>query len=256
MYCESCGRSIPENATQCPSCSGASDVRAIPAGTGSTAAAARMARVPTPTKQTALTKAEQTIFFRIARGFSWLLLVVVSIATIFAGAQLVPVLTQFFGTSTRVAATDLTATNSPLGSEDGEGEMTPAQMAQLDQASYEVIQLLPPEARQNQGQVDLMRGQIKGAASNLAKDRKEQMAILQELRDDLKQVNTAERSNALQRYFLLKGNRLQQDRATKEAAQVKLLALGGSMISGIGLLTLITMILVLLSIERNTRFAA
>jgi hypothetical protein len=257
MFCESCGQNIADYATRCPHC-GESTGIVPPGDTKDT----DVAPVHVQHRQTAnerapskLTRAEQTIYFRLARGFSWFLLIIISVALAMGAVRLIPIISQVVGTSTDVSAKDLTRVmTSPrgFGSADDDNDLNPAEMAQLDQVAYEIIQLLPVDARANQN-IDYLRGQIKNSAGNLSQERKAQLAILHELRDDLREIPETQRGNAFGTYFNLKSQRIQSDRAKKTEAMSSLVLLGSSMLSGIALLTLITMILVLLSIERNTR---
>lgn len=258
MFCESCGQSISDHVSRCPHCG---ESTGVAVSSGQTAVAAVAVRAPQPkpagqSRSSGLTRAEQTVYFRLARGFSWFLLIVITVAMVLVAIRLIPVLTQFVGTSTGVSASDLTqAMSSPraFGSEE-ENELNPAEMAQLDQAAYEIIQLLPAEMRPS-GSVDYLRGQIKNSVGNLSNERKEQMTFLQELRDDLRAIPEAQRAKAFGSYFGVKSQKIQLDRAKKEKAKESLVLLGSSMLSGVALLTFITMILVLMSIERNTRSA-
>src|ERR1017187_1726528 len=255
MFCDSCGRGITDHVTHCPYCGQATGAVVTSAPSGAAAVAVQVRRVkPDEHTGSGLTRAEQTIYFRLARGFSWFLLVIISFAMVWIAIALIPVLSQVIGTSTKISAEDLTQSASSsrsFGAEE-ENELNPAEMAQLDQLAYEIIQLLPAELRSNGG-IDVLRDQIKNSVRGLSRERKEQMTILRELRDDLSAVPEGQRSKALGNYFNLKSQRIQLDRTKKEEARTSLVLLGSSMLSGIALLTLITMILVLLSIERNTR---
>lgn len=125
-------------------------------------------------------------------------------------------------------------------------------MAKLDEAAYEIIRLFPAGTR-SRINVDFVRGQIKNSAAQLSADRDEQAKILRELRDDLIAFPESDRDRVLENYFTLKAEKLRLDQAVKARARQNLLFLGSAVLCGVALLTFITMILVLLSIERNTR---
>lgn len=256
MFCESCGQSISDQVSRCPHCGGSTGVVASTSQTATAAVAVRapQAKPAGESRSSGLTRAEQTVYFRLARGFSWFLLIVITVAMVLVAIRLIPVLTQFVGTSTGVNASDLTQTMSSPRSfgADEEDELNPAEMAQLDQLAYEIIQLLPAEMRPS-GSVDNLRGQIKNSVGNLSSERKEQMKFLEELRDDLRAIPEDQRSKAFSSYFGVKAHKIQLDGAKREKAKESLVLLGYSMLSGVALLTFITMILVLMSIERNTR---
>jgi hypothetical protein len=258
MFCESCGQSIADTLAECPYCHEATGIVAASGPSGAAAVAVRAPIAAQKPLNSKLSRVEQSVYFRFARGFSWFLLVVISVGIIRLLFALAPVMIQMFGSSTAVNAQELGRANAgqqrsgQFGQE--EEKMDPSQMARLDQAAYEIIQLLP--ASERQGNIDYVRGQIRNSAANLVKEQKNQLAILEELRDDLKALPDAQRANAVGVYFVVKGQKIHQDQAKKEEAEKDLTILGASLVSSIALLTFVTIILVLLSIERNTRVAA
>ena len=256
MFCGNCGQSIADTLAECPYCREATGAVTSSSTTGAAAVAVRAPIAAQKVAASKLSRVEQGVYFRFARGFSWFLLVVVTLGILRIVIALAPVVVQMFGSSTSVSSQELGSFNPAQGRALGqqeEEEMDPSQMARLDQAAYEIIQVLPPNERQN---VDYLRGQIKGQAANLGKNYKEQLAILEELRDDLKALPETQRVNAANVYFLVKGQKIRLDRTKKEEAEKDLMVLGASLLSTIALLTFVTMILVLLSIERNTRLSA
>src|SRR5437763_8937602 len=104
MFCESCGHSIADTLTHCPYCRQATGVVAAPSGSGAVAVAVRAPDEAATQKHSPsrLTRAEQSVYFRFARGFSWFLLIVVSLGIVVVGIYLVPVLLQMVGSSTSV----------------------------------------------------------------------------------------------------------------------------------------------------------
>jgi hypothetical protein len=206
-----------------------------------------------------LSRAEIAVYFRLARGFAWFLLVVVTLGLVADMIVLVPEFLQAAWAPTSVSSRDLErALASPASivtvSDEAEAQLNPAEMARLDQIAYEIINLLPVNVRpQAREQVDALRGNIRNEVANLSKDRSEQLAILSELRDSLGGIPDPERSKAMEAYFPLKSQMNARSNAKKEAAKAQIVISGSVLASGIMLLTLVTMILVLLSIERNTR---
>jgi hypothetical protein len=206
-----------------------------------------------------LSRAEKAVYFRFARGFSWVLLIIITLGLVLDAVILVPEILQTVWASTSVSSKDLErAVSSPSSvfatSDEGEADMNPAEMAQLDQVAYEIINLLPADSRpQAREQVDSLRGAIRSSVANLSKERKEQLANLRELRDSLGDIPEAQRSKAIDAYFALKSQVIARSNAEKEKAKAGLLISASVLITGTALLTLVTMILVLLSIERNTR---
>jgi hypothetical protein len=260
MFCENCGKNIPDTATMCPHCRQSTGARPTLASRSAAPAAAPSPGNPAPKGgHSFVSRAEKAVYFRIARGFSWALLIIITIGLIVDMLVLVPEVLQAVWTSTSVSSKDLKrAVSSPSSvlatSDEGEADMNPAEMAQLDQVAYEIINLLPADSKpQAREQVDFLRGTIRNSAANLSKERKEQLAILRELRDNLGGIPEAQRSKAIETYFGLKSQVIARSSAKKEVAKAELLVSGSALLTGIVLLTVVTMILVLLSIERNTR---
>jgi hypothetical protein len=205
-----------------------------------------------------MSRVEKAIYFRLARGFAWLLLVVVTLALIVDAFLLIPPVLQVVGASTSVKPQELIrATSSPAsvrrGPDQGEADLNPAEMAQLDQAAYEIIKLLTAVDPSNRGMVDSVRGRLRNAVAGMSDERGEQLAILHELRDDLKEVPENDRNQAYETYFNLKARAIEAAKQKKVLAQGSLVLYGSTLLTGIALLTLVTMILVLMAIERNTR---
>ena len=260
MFCENCGKNISDKATVCPHCGQST-------GASPTPPAPPVAPVAAPSsgslvggeRRSLLSRVEKAVYFRLARGFAWFLLVVVTLGLIVDAIVLVPEILQAEWASTSVSTKDLErAVSSPSSAlattDEGEAELNPAEMARLDQMAYEIINLLPADSRpQAREQVDALRGSIRNSVANLSKERTEQLAILRELRDNLGDIPEAQRLKAIDAYFGLKSQVIGKSVAKKEAAKTELLTSGAALLGGIALLTLVTMILVLLSIERNTR---
>lgn len=267
MFCENCGHTVPDTAAHCPSCGQATGATTTPpiasaaVSSGAAPAPARSSSSETPLQRTPpLTRAEQNIYFRVARGFSWFLLIVISIGIIVVGIQLIPAVKQGFGVSTSVNSQELTKalTSSQHDQrqyleEEEESEINPAEMAQLDQTAYEIIQLLPAEQRSDQGTINLLSMQLKNTAASVSSHRDVQLAMMKELRDDLPSIQADQREKAVEVYFRVKRQKVQLDVARKARARESLTMLGAALFGGIAVVTLVTMILVLLAIERNTR---
>jgi hypothetical protein len=256
MFCGNCGQSIADTLVECPYCHESTGVAASSSTTGAAAVAVRAPIAAQKAASTNLSRVEQSVYFRFARGFSWFLLVLISLGILRLVIALAPVVVKMFGSSTSVSSEELGKFNAAQArgfGQEQEEEMDPSQMARLDQAAYEIIQLLP--ANERQAGIDNLRTMIRNTAAGLSKRHKEQLAILEELRDDLKALPETQRANAANVYFLLKGQKIHLDQAKKDEAEKDLIVLGASLLSSIALLTFVTMILVLLSIERNTRLA-
>ncbi|HET9282771.1 MAG TPA: hypothetical protein VFR24_12485 [Candidatus Angelobacter sp.] len=257
MFCENCGKSIANNLFECPYCRQATGVVAASGSTGAAAVAVKAPIAVQNNSGSKLSRVEQGIYFRFARGFSWFLLIVITLGIIRIVISLGPVVAQTFGSSTAVSPQELGNVNPAQMRSPGEEqeEIDPSLMARLDQTAYEIIQLIPANERQYNS-IDNLRTEIRNSAANLTKEQKEQLGILEELRDDLKALPEGRRGlTAVNAYFAVKDQKIRQDRAKKEEAKQNLTILGASLFSAIALLTFVTMILVLLSIERTTRLS-
>ena len=262
MFCENCGKNVSDTATVCPHCGQSTGTSPAPTPPHPVPAATPSSRSPVGGEiGSLLSRAEKSVYFRLARGSAWFLLVVVTLGLIVDAIALVPEALQAVWASTSVSPAELQRAVSSQSlalapPDEGEASLDPAEMARLDELAYEIINLLPANSRpQAREQVDSMRGTIRNNAANLAKERKEQSSILRELRDNLGDIPEAQRMKAIEAYFGLKSQVIQRSVAKRETAKAELLVSGSVLLSGIALLTLATMILVLLSIERNTRRA-
>jgi hypothetical protein len=94
---------------------------------------------------------------------------------------------------------------------------------------------------------------MKSMAATASPRYKEQLEMLRELGKVLPDIGPARRADAVSKYFRLKSQKIEENEAQRAAAKASLILTGWGLLSGTALLTLITMILVLLAIERNTR---
>ena len=130
-------------------------------------------------------------------------------------------------------------------------KIDPRLMAELDKEIYQLFLLLPPDI-QRQYDVEWFRGQIKTTINYVGKI-KDKIAIIKEAKDLLKDFPVAERMEAMDKFFRIKGEKESAVKTKMAAAKEKLM--GGLVYipAEITLITLLSMILVLLAIERHTR---
>ncbi|MEW6110354.1 MAG: hypothetical protein AB1632_14480 [Nitrospirota bacterium] len=126
-------------------------------------------------------------------------------------------------------------------------------MAKLDKEIYELISFLPKNMQERSG-VDGLRNAIKNMLHNW-EETKEKVATVKEARNIIEKFDEAERWNAVDKFFDIKHAKEDLVQTKKEKAKANLLAMSVTILSTISIITLVSMILVLLAIERNTRKA-
>ncbi|MDP2028168.1 MAG: hypothetical protein Q8K12_00815 [Thiobacillus sp.] len=136
-------------------------------------------------------------------------------------------------------------------------ESDPKLIGEYETELAQFVLLLPQEDRSRSGGDDQMREQSKRAFQQIAVGKKNQITAVREARDLLSQFPEKERlgteGGAFKAFIELKQIKAQQAEAKKLEAQQKFLYLGGATLSTAMLITLVSMVLVLLTIERNTR---
>ncbi len=244
MKCTHCGELVSEGLEFCTNC-------------GATLGRAQAVAQAQRSSITLVSQAERAVYFRVARAFAWFVLFLVALGMIGTLVFVLPALGKLFGASTHVSSKDLERAirNTQQASGQTQPNINPTELAKLDEAAYEIVSLLPADSRRYQS-VDAQRGDIKSMAANVSPSHGEQLAMLRELGTDLRDLQPAQRLNAVNKYFDLKAQKMNDDQAKKVAAKARLLLAGWGLLSGTALLTMVTMILVLLAIERNTRTAA
>jgi len=241
-YCSKCGEKIEEGSSFCENC-------------GATIEKKISMEMP---KKGLMSRIEQSIYFRIARGFAWFVLFIATISLVVYIINLAPTALELLGGETRVTQDDIKRAiaaekaRRPFMFEEGPREkIDPGLMAGLDKEIYELFLLLPPDI-QRQYDVERFRDQIKTTINYVGKI-KDKIAIIKEAKDVLKDFPVAERIEAMDKFFRIKGEKEMAIKNKVEAAKAKLVGSPIYILSAITLITLLSMILVLLAVERNTR---
>lgn len=242
--CRQCGEQVDDAGEFCPHCGG-------PMSKGRPSAL-------TAAEDGVLRRFERQVFFRIARGFSWVVALLAAIGFGFAVALIIPNAAKLLGGDTEVRADDIRAAidaakrgrSYDAGQTEG-GRIEPKLRAKLDEAMYEIVALMPANLQRESNIEDMRRSLRRGVAP--LDTIEEKVGALRELAQLLKQFPEGERLDSLEVYFEVKIEKERKVREEKLAAGAAVAKNAYFLISAVITITLVSMILVLLSVERNTR---
>lgn len=214
-----------------------------------------------------LSKIEQSIYFRIARGFAWFLLVFSLLSFVGAGFIAVGTAREYFKGQETVSTDDVKvaiATSKANRTRGAEGQ--PTQETQLDPKAEgmlateiaELFNLLSAEDQKTVGGKEQFRKSMLEMAAEVkgTNNAYEQIESIREVKKVVREfLPQSERLDAIKAFFGLKINSMKLAESRKAAARAELMYSGGAMFSAAAIITLLTMVLVLLAIDRNTRKA-
>jgi len=243
MKCRKCGSVIEDGVAFCQECGSAvpSPVKSVEA------------------KESFVEKMEKSFYFKIARGFTWLILFLTVIYLVIISVNFIPSIFNLYGGSTSVSQEEIQqALNAEKASaqyvlnENHNEKLDPKLMAKLDQAIYEIVVLFSQDFQRTGGGIEGLRNSIK---NNLYQwDRIEtKIAVAQDAKAAISNFPEKERPNAFMQFIKIKANKESARQAKKAKAIVELAALPMTLFCIAAIITLVSMILVLLAIERNTR---
>ena len=212
-----------------------------------------------------LGKIERTVYFRVARGFSWFVLVFSLLGFVGAGFIAAIGASEYLkGEATvskddvmlaiavrkarRTAGTNADATQEIKLDPKAEGELT--------QVVAEIFNLLSKEDREKVGGKESFRRQMLEMASEVkgTGSANQQIEYLQEVKKVVNGVSPdSERLEAIGIFSQLKMKSREQAASGKAAAHIQLMYSAAAVLSFAALITGVSMVLVLLAIERNTR---
>lgn len=204
---------------------------------------------------------ERSVFFRVARGFAWIVCLVatlVLLGTLYRFIQLTPTM---IGGNTKVNHDEVTdaiaAMKTPnrfggSAASDGPTErIDPDLLSRLDKKIYEIIVLLPKNYQTDDGR-EKARTRIRKLLDNFD-DYKEKVVVADEARFLVESFAIEDRADALLKYFELKISKIANLRMKKALILQEFYITLGIIVSAIFTITLVSLVLVMLSIERNTR---
>lgn len=245
--CASCGTKLELGDTFCHNCG-----KAVPPTHFATQSASPASSM--------LGRFERAVYFRIARGFSWVLAVVALAGFLYSLASALQSVGELVGSRRSVSQGEVQASianaKAGRGNQFSSGDETatdPKLIGEYETALAELVNLFPPDKRRQAGGDDVMRNNFRLIFSSLGKDTGERISAAKEAKGVLQTFTANDREQALMHFARVKEQKIQAAEMRKAEATQKFLYLGGAMVSTAILITLLSMILVLLAIERNTR---
>lgn len=251
-FCGNCGSPMParEAAAPPPPRPLAPRPAAPPAGSGGASQTSGVEGV--------VGKLETMVFFRVARGYAWLIAFLAFLGLAVALATTAPLLVVAVAPADSVSADDVRSALESRkkgglfgGDEEVQDAIDPKALAKLDQAVYEVIQALPPDY-QGERKIERVRDEIRSWVS-FEKDAGDRIDLLRSGKSVIEKFDQAQRWEALQKYLQLLHRTRQQSQERKALAVAGLLRNVAMVLGTIITITLASMVLVLLAVERNTR---
>ena len=250
--CVSCGTKLEPADTFCQNCGTQVAAPQSPTTGSSTTSALSP-------ESSVVGRIERAVYVRIARGFSWVLTVVALAGFFYSLVSALQSVGDLIGTQRSVSAAEVQA--SIANRRDGRGNQLsneetvtdPRLVGEYETALAELVNLLPLDIRGQMGGDDGARNQLRSRISPLGKEIKERISVAKEAKGVLQSFPAKEMGVALLGFAELKQQKYEEAEMRKKAAEMKFLYLGGALMSTAILITLVSMILVLLAVERNTR---
>ena len=243
--CTSCGNSLEAGSTFCQNCGTPVPLSAAPAG------AIQIGM---------MSQIERAVYFRVARAFSWVLLFAAIIGFLYSVALAVGSVGDLMGGKQSVSKDEVQqaidsgrASNVSQNAASVAEESDPKLIGEYETELAQLVLLLPQEERRRAGGDDRMRDTLKQAFQQIVAGKRNQITTVHEARDLLGQFAEKDRTQAFQFFINLKQQKEQLAAAKQLEARGKFAYLGGATLMTAMLITLVSMVLVLLAIERNTR---
>lgn len=245
MKCTSCGHALEVGGTFCQNCG-----TPIP-----------MSTAPAQAAQIGLMgHIERAVYFRVARAFSWVLLIAAIVGFFYSIALAVGSVGDLIGGKPRVSKDEVQAaiasgqkSNASQNEESIAEDSDPKLIGEYETELAQLVLLIPQEDRKQAGGDERARERLKHLIQQIAQGKRNQIATVHEARELLGQITEKDRTQAFG-YFINLKQQKEQFAAVKQAeAKAKFAYLGGATLMTAMLITLVSMVLVLLAIERNLR---
>lgn len=203
---------------------------------------------------------EQSIFFRVTRGFAWSILSIAVVALIITLICLIPSIFVLYAGPTSITRDEI---SRAIALEKPKEQVTPntdqtrsiesKAMVKLDQEIYELIMLFPEEFRLREGGPVELRNSVKNILNGTRKEVGEKIQIIQDAKTQIRTFLESERPQAFLNFIKIKIDKETSRHQKIETAKSNLSSLSLKILFMLSLITLVTIILILLTIERNTR---
>ena len=205
---------------------------------------------------------ERSVWFRIARGFAWLILVLSLLGLIGSVVFSARSIRQYFKGEETISVSEIktilegrkAGVAGMEGTEAGPGRLDSKAEGQLTTEAIDIFNLLPPESQNRAGGKERFRLQLVMSAGSIrGGDINAQVSFLQEMNKVLADLQPQDRLDGVEAFVRIKRKNQEEAAAKKVIAGTELLVSGGVVWSLATLITLVSMVLALLAIERNTR---
>lgn len=212
--------------------------------------------------QGAVVKIERSVWFRIARGFAWLILILSLLGLIGGVVFCARSAGQYFKGEETISGAEVKAlidrrkAGAPgvEGSEAGSVRLDSKAEGQLTTEAIDIFNLLPLESQNRPGGKEEVRSLLVMSATRIqGGDVNAQVSFLQEMKRVLAELQPQDRPDGIGAFLQLKRKNKDEAAAKKALAGTELMVSAGVVWSLVTLITLVSMVLALLAIERNTR---
>lgn len=244
LQCPKCEKSFNDNFAFCEEC-----------GIKLTKADLRATK---PQEQKVFDKVERSVFFRITRSYTWVILVLAMLgfvgAMIYLPSDILPLLirdTSVSAVEVKKVLDEKKAGKGPTEEGASAKAIDPELLSKLDKEMYEIIILLPKADQEKIG-VEKLRGFLRERVERYVTV-KEKMKVLREAKKIIQKFSEPERAEALVTFLNVKAEKENAQIRGQTEAKIKLATIGGTFFALIMTIAAFSLILVLLAIERNTR---
>lgn len=199
-------------------------------------------------------KIEQTFFFKIARIFAWFIAAFATIGFIVSVIYVIKTAPQAFIGRAKVSQEEVRRyiERDRFRNEYETEIISPEHRARLDKEIYELIELLPSDMRTSDREIESLRSHIRNMLARW-RSINDKLTAIREANSMLNNFSMEQRAAAMGSFFTIKAEKEAIMEVRKAEARTNLKIWAGTMLAMIYTITMITMILVALAIERNTR---
>ena len=129
----------------------------------------------------------------------------------------------------------------------------PKLIGEYEAALAQMVLIFPQQDRDQAGGDERLRGLLKQTIQGVVHGKRGQITLVGEARELVGQFGEKDRKEAFQNFLALRGEKEQLAMQRQTEARANMLYLGGTALATAMLITMLSMVLLLLTIERNTR---